>query len=834
MVNSDMISQVSSMLKLGNLAKMRACYVEYSRDYDGREECRNYELRIKTAQNKPRSLSWTSEIYAIKSVSLSSAAAKYFTCKSILDSLVKEADGIVAQDRADSQARAKAIDEQYTSFVGVLSDDRIAQARVFIKSYHATPSAVLAFCQKATSAEIKKFETRLDVNQKENVLRAKAEGLDKKYTTVTASMKRDRTSFKVVDAFIAEVNATSADVRRFCKVATADAMKAMANALASEKKYLDCEEAIDRLAASKTLTSEWYTRVWKEYAEMSAYVDKCRNAQKLRSLYNEANDIAAKEKASFQAKARELDSQFDSFAGTLSDDRIAQARAFIKSYRAISPSILAYCVKATSDAIKKLDAHLDVNQKENAMRANADALDRKYNSLIASAKREHVYLNSVEAFINEVNSTSADVRRFCKTATAAAVKKLQDNLKVERLYLGHEQAIDNLGAAKTRSVAWCQRAWQEYNNLLSVADKCRNGQKLKDLNNEAHAMYVSIICEPYVNALSASSNFKTVIELDGGLRTFDKKDVLYKGIPSFDDKWKKRVEQAWTEARKKAHEYFIQGKTYYDQKQYSKSLDLLLEANKYENKECQCFIAHHYYYGYGVAKNLNTAISYYKIAANNGDLTAMNYLGDIYETSSPTEAFAWRKRSVDGGGVYSRLALAKMYYDGRGTAKNSQEARKLFEKLAKEGNVEANAYMGRICEFEAALRASRVKDNSVYDEALAYYRKGYSISWAKKAYDELYHRLEEERRDNEIEYHLDRAKSGYPESMCFIGECYYKGYRTTQSYDMAFDWFKKAASKGNGKAMSYLGDMYMNGQGVKADLKKAKKYYQDAIKHGER
>lgn len=629
MITNDMISQATEKVRRINLDKMRACYTEYSTDFDGRAECRDYETKIKNAQTKARNLAWTKEIYVLRDTRLSAAAAKYYTLKNILDGMVKESDAIVASDLAARQARAKSIDAEYDKYAGILSNEKIADARTFVRNYYATPSEVLMFCQKATSSEIKRFEARLDQNFKDNGHKAAAYELDKKFAALSP-IQRNHAYFTTADATIAQIQRTSSDIKNFCTVATIGAINKFVSDINAEKKYLECEEQIDRLAAGKT-----------------------------------------------------------------------------------------------------------------------------------------------------------------------------------------------------RTVAWCQRAWNEYKGLLSNISQYRNAQKLRDLNDEATRIYTDVTCEPYTNALNGRVSFKEIISLDEGLKTFKEKDILKKGIPSFDDKWPKKVAEAWAEARKQATEYYKQGNIYYGQKQYEKALGLFRDAEKYGNTDAYYMIGEHYYYGYAVSKSRDMACDYYNKAAELGNINAMIDLGILYETSRPETSFKWRSRAVAAGNNRAALDLAKMYFDGRGTARNYGEAKLLFEKLAKEGNEEANAYLGNM--YEKALYVQ--KNESL---ALEYYKKGLSVDWVKKAYDKLSHKLDEERRDNEIEEQLALAKRGDPNAQRFIGECYYNGYRTTQSYEMAFEWFKKAAAHGNGRAMSLLGDMYVNGHGVKQDLKKAKKYYKDAIKHGEK
>jgi TPR repeat protein len=46
-------------------------------------------------------------------------------------------------------------------------------------------------------------------------------------------------------------------------------------------------------------------------------------------------------------------------------------------------------------------------------------------------------------------------------------------------------------------------------------------------------------------------------------------------------------------------------------------------------------------------------------------------------------------------------------------------------------------------------------------------------------------------------------------------------------------WFLKAADAGNGLAMEYIGDMYVNGSGVAVDRGAAEMWYERAIKAGD-
>jgi len=64
---------------------------------------------------------------------------------------------------------------------------------------------------------------------------------------------------------------------------------------------------------------------------------------------------------------------------------------------------------------------------------------------------------------------------------------------------------------------------------------------------------------------------------------------------------------------------------------------------------------------------------------------------------------------------------------------------------------------------------------------------------------------------------LDLAKDGYPAAMWRIGASYYSGRTIKKDARAAAFWFRQAADKGLGIAMSDLAYLYENGDGVAKD-----------------
>uniref|UniRef100_UPI0015D390F5 tetratricopeptide repeat protein n=5 Tax=Gammaproteobacteria TaxID=1236 RepID=UPI0015D390F5 len=61
---------------------------------------------------------------------------------------------------------------------------------------------------------------------------------------------------------------------------------------------------------------------------------------------------------------------------------------------------------------------------------------------------------------------------------------------------------------------------------------------------------------------------------------------------------------------------------------------------------------------------------------------------------------------------------------------------------------------------------------------------------------------------------------------------YRKGIGTDQNDDLAFEWCKKAANKGSESAQYALGNMYLNGVGVKQDISESQLWFKESCDNG--
>jgi TPR repeat protein len=152
------------------------------------------------------------------------------------------------------------------------------------------------------------------------------------------------------------------------------------------------------------------------------------------------------------------------------------------------------------------------------------------------------------------------------------------------------------------------------------------------------------------------------------------------------------------------------------------------------------------------------------------------------------------RRLAEQGDANEEFDLARMYFDGKGVAKNYAEALRWYRKAAEQGHVKAEFYLG-----EMYLRGQGTSED--YAEAL---------QWIQKA-----------------------AKQNDPKAEAALGYIYYGGKGVPQDYTEAANWYKRASDQGYPLAQQSLAYMYCNGEGVRQDYAEAARLYGKAAGQGD-
>ena len=196
----------------------------------------------------------------------------------------------------------------------------------------------------------------------------------------------------------------------------------------------------------------------------------------------------------------------------------------------------------------------------------------------------------------------------------------------------------------------------------------------------------------------------------------------------------------------------------------------------------------------------DTAMYWYRAAANRGYIPALMRLGNIYESGELLiardypKAFFWYEKAAQANSIPAQIKTAAMYREGQGVQRNLQTAAAWYQRAAAQGSAEAAFNLGVMYENGAGVGRN-------YQTAFA---------WYKTASDK-----------------------GHPKAKFNLGHLYQIGIGVDQSYPEAFRYYKEAADFGDITAQYEVGKIYKDGlHGIERNDVQAAKYLSLAADRG--
>lgn len=236
-------------------------------------------------------------------------------------------------------------------------------------------------------------------------------------------------------------------------------------------------------------------------------------------------------------------------------------------------------------------------------------------------------------------------------------------------------------------------------------------------------------------------------------------------------------------------------------------------AQKYTGKDdfADFILGHAYKFGLGVESNIEKSKIYYRKAATAGNTNAMLEIANLYlylhlnasytEHEDLDSALYWYNEAAKNGNGEGFYCLSQIEINKINIKNESCDSAKAIEYLEK--GVDLNNI-----ECFSSL-------------ALAYY-SGFGVSVNKQKSFDLLKKL--------INIISEEKLDGI--SNLLLGQIYESGEVTTQNFNMAFKYYKKAADLGHREAMRKLGNFYEFGQGVEKNDSLAFREYHKAANAG--
>lgn len=218
--------------------------------------------------------------------------------------------------------------------------------------------------------------------------------------------------------------------------------------------------------------------------------------------------------------------------------------------------------------------------------------------------------------------------------------------------------------------------------------------------------------------------------------------------------------------------------------------------------EAQYALGRMYENGYGVEKNINDSLNWYKKSANSDNILAQLYLAKMYEDEKlkikdMKQAIYWYTKSAQNGNEIAQFNLGSIYYD----RESPLESIKWLEMAAAQ-NYKHSYYLLGLVYLNITGKAID------YKKAFAYFSKGtaandkYSEMLTAYMYDNGYG--VEKDTTKAFTLYTKAALAGYEMAQMNLAHKYYFGLDMKIDKDKAKYWYKKAAEQGNTTAQEHL------------------------------
>lgn len=237
--------------------------------------------------------------------------------------------------------------------------------------------------------------------------------------------------------------------------------------------------------------------------------------------------------------------------------------------------------------------------------------------------------------------------------------------------------------------------------------------------------------------------------------------------------------------------------TYGANKDFYTALSWYEKAAQNGNTNAQIKVAEVYFFGKdGIEKNMAEAAKWYKLLVQKNNIVAMNNLANLYMKGDgvPQDlayAIELYTKAAELGDEVAQYNLGRAYRDGRGVEKNPQMARKWLEKSLAQGYADANLPLAKILLGDTG--------NKNILEA-----------------QQLIKNIPVEEQDS-------------PSYFSLMGDYYSAlGKSSPENYQLAYQWYTKAADQGSGYAQFMLAELLRQGLGVEKDFDQAIMMYQIA------
>ena len=220
----------------------------------------------------------------------------------------------------------------------------------------------------------------------------------------------------------------------------------------------------------------------------------------------------------------------------------------------------------------------------------------------------------------------------------------------------------------------------------------------------------------------------------------------------------------------------------------ARSTALYLSAARKGYSPARNYIGFRYYKGNGIEKNIDSALYWIRLAAQDGDVTAASNLGYLLSQAPDInhnypEALKWIQTASDANIPSALSQLADLKRMGLGCEPDTTTAIRLYEKAAEAGVGDAQLKLLAMMGY----RWKELNPDSALSLGIKYYRGSLPITGVDL---------------------IERAASfNIPKALALLADAYSKGRGVTYNHDKSIALFKQAAEEGDPSAQFILAEL---------------------------
>ncbi len=306
--------------------------------------------------------------------------------------------------------------------------------------------------------------------------------------------------------------------------------------------------------------------------------------------------------------------------------------------------------------------------------------------------------------------------------------------------------------------------------------------------------------------------------------------------------------------------YFSSAGFFYEQKQYSRSLQLYRLAAKEGDAEASYRAAQFYLRGVGAPADNEVAADYLRQAASSGHARALLQLGLMYKqglgvAKDAEQAMFYFQEALEKGSKKAKLHLG-ILLGTEESLKNLPKAVKLLEE-SQNHQPSTWALLGQLYDElgkdkvaqkyyqKAAEQGNAYALNILAQQAWAGGKKHEALRFMRQLADQghtqiqlllgmyyLGHWGDEIEQEDALTYLGLAARGGHPQAHRLLGEMFYEGRLVEEDRAKSFQHLEQARDVLKPKSMYYLASLYMERDAGENERKRAYRYFRQAAYHG--